>query len=71
MGRTFRREKSFSNRPPRLHTHRDLPDHQEEFLDEIEYDLIDEEYFYGSKLHTKKQDVERPEGKPADQTDND
>ena len=71
MGRTFRREKSSGNRPTRLHTHRDLPDIQEDFLDEGDYDPAEEDYFYGSKLHTKKQDVERPEGKPSDQTDND
>ena len=71
MGRTFRREKRFNKPPTKLHTHRDLPDIQGDFLDEDDYDPDEEDDLYGSKLHTKKQDVERSEGKPTDQTDND
>mgnify|MGYP003626944979 CR=1 FL=1 len=71
MGKTFRRQKNYNKPPAKLHTHRDLPDIQEDFLGEDDYDPSEEDYFYGSKLHTKEQDVERSEGKPTDQANND
>jgi hypothetical protein len=70
MGKTFRKEKKYGYRPAKLHTHRDLPDIQEDSNDDFDYDLIDEEYFYG-KLHTKEQDVVRREDEPSDKADHD
>jgi hypothetical protein len=62
MGKTYRKEKSFGNRKPRLNSHRDLPDFMEDFADE-------EEDFYYAKLHPEEQNVERPEDESSGQTD--
>jgi len=68
MGKTFRNQKTFKARPTKLHTHRDLPDIQDDFEDD--YDLDDEDNNYAIKLRTKKQDVVRPEGEPHNKEDN-
>ena len=64
MGRTFRREKTYNNRTPRLNSHRDLPDYQNDILDDEDYDTFEEELFYG-KLHSEKQDVVGSEYEPT------
>lgn len=51
MGKTFRREKSYGPRMKRLNNHRDLPDYQEQDLDEEE-----EGYHYAKRLHTEERD---------------
>jgi len=68
MGRTFRREKMYGNHRPRLNSHRDLPDYQEDLLDEEDMDNFDEDLFNG-KLHSKKQDVVGSKDEPTGQRD--
>ena len=65
MGRTFRREKTNKNYRPRLHSHRDLPDYQDDFLDEEDI-FYDDEELYG-KLHSEEQDVVGSEDEPTGQ----
>lgn len=69
MGKTHRKEKTFKNRRPRLNNHRDLPDYQDN-----EYGPWDEEDYFWEKLedeqlHSKKQNVERPEDESSGQAD--
>jgi len=68
MGRTFRREKTYGVRRPRLNSHRDLPDYQHDLLDEEDLDGFDEELFNG-KLHSEEQDVVGFEDEPTRQRD--
>jgi len=68
MGRTFRREKTYGHRRPRLNNHRDLPDYQDELLDEDDLDYFDEDLFNG-KLHSEEQDVVGSEDEPTGQRD--
>tara|TARA_Y100001938_G_C8025642_1_gene397857 strand:+ start:939 stop:1154 length:216 start_codon:yes stop_codon:yes gene_type:complete len=59
MGRTFRREKTYGPRRSRLNSHRDLPDYQDDIIDDEDLDYLDcfdEDTNYG-KLHSEKQDV--------------
>ncbi len=67
MGRTFRREKTYGPRRPRLNSHRDLPDYQDEILDEDDLFYNDEE-FYG-KLHPEEQNVVGHEDEPTSKGD--
>jgi hypothetical protein len=68
MGRTFRREKTYGQRRPRLNNHRDLPDYQHDLLDEDDIDYFDEDLFNG-KLHSQEQDVVGSENEPTGQRD--
>jgi hypothetical protein len=68
MGKTFRREKSFTPKAGKLHTHRDLPDIQEGLYDDDDLSLDDEDYFYG-ELHTKKQTMVRREDESSGKVD--
>ena len=68
MGRTFRREKTYGVRRPRLNSHRDLPDYQDDLLDEEDLDSFEEELFNG-KLHSQEQDVVGSEDEPTGQRD--
>jgi hypothetical protein len=69
MGRTFRREKTYGQpRRPRLNNHRDLPDYQDDLLDEEDLFDFHEEHFDG-KLHSEKQDVVGSEDEPAGKRD--
>lgn len=70
MSKTFKRNKTFGNDRPRLNSHRDLPDYQEDFLDDEEMDYFDEELFNG-KLYSKKQDVVGSEDEPASKRNQD
>ena len=65
MGRTFRREKTYGPKRRRLNSHRDLPDYQDEILDEDDIFFYDEE-FYG-KLHPEEQNVVGHEDEPTGQ----
>jgi len=64
MGRTFRREKTYGQRRPRLNNHRDLPDYQHDLLDEEDIDNFEEELFHG-KLYSEEQDVVGSEDEPT------
>ena len=64
MGRTFRREKTYGTKRPRLNSHRDLPDYQNDLLDEEDLDYFEEELFDG-KLHSQEQDVVGSEDEPT------
>ena len=66
MGRTFRREKTYGPRRPRLNSHRDLPDYQDDILDEEDLFYNDEEFLNG-KLHSEEQTVVGSEDEPAGQ----
>jgi len=68
MGRTFRREKTYGQRRPRLNNHRDLPDYQHDLLDEDDVDYFDEDLFNG-KLYSQEQDVVGSENEPTGQRD--
>jgi len=69
MGRTFRREKTYGQpRRSRLNNHRDLPDYQDDLLDEEDLFDFHEEYFDG-KLHSEKQDVVGSKDEPAGKRD--
>ena len=69
MGRTFRREKTYGQpRRPKLNNHRDLPDYQDDLLDEEDLEYFEEELFHG-KLHSEKQDVVGSEDEPTRQRD--
>jgi hypothetical protein len=68
MGRTFRREKTYGRKTPRLHSHRDLPDYQDDLLDDDDLFYNDEEFLDG-KLHTKEQDVVGFKDEPTRQRD--
>jgi len=68
MGRTFRREKTYGPRRPRLNSHRDLPDYQDDILDEEDLFYYDEEFLDG-KLHSEEQDVVGSEDEPTRQRD--
>ena len=68
MGRTFRREKTYGQRRPRLNNHRDLPDYQDDLLDEEDLDYFEEDLFHG-KLHSEEQDVVGSEDEPTRQRD--
>ena len=68
MGRTFRREKTYGNHRPRLNSHRDLPDYQDDLLDDEDLDYFDEDLIDG-KLHSKEQDVVGSEDEPTGQRD--
>ena len=68
MGRTFRKDKTYGISRSRLNTHRDLPDFQDDLLDEEDMDNFDEDLFNG-KLHSKKQDVVGSEDEPTGQRD--
>jgi hypothetical protein len=66
MGRTFRREKTYGRKTPRLHTHRDLPDIQDDILDDEDLFYNDEEFLDG-KLHSQEQDVVGSKDEPTRQ----
>jgi len=66
MGRTFRREKTYGPRRPRLNSHRDLPDYQDDILDEHDFNYFEEEEIHG-KLHSEEQDVVGSEDEPTRQ----
>jgi hypothetical protein len=68
MGRTFRREKTYGNRRPRLNSHRDLPDYQDDIIDEEDLDTFDEELFHG-KLHSQNQNVVGHKDEPTSERD--
>jgi hypothetical protein len=68
MGRTFRREKTYGQRRPRLNNHRDLPDYQDDLLDEEDLEYFEEDLFHG-KLHSEEQDVVGSEDEPTRQRD--
>jgi len=69
MGRTFRREKTYGQpRRPKLNNHRDLPDYQDDLLDEEDLDHFEEDLFHG-KLHSEEQDVVGSEDEPTRQRD--
>jgi len=68
MGRTFRQEKTYTHRRPRLNSHRDLPDYQDDILDEEDLFYNDEEFLDG-KLHSEEQDVVGSEDEPTRQRD--
>jgi len=68
MGKTFRKQKTYSVSRSRLNTHRDLPDHQEDLLDEDDPDYFEEELF-NDKLYSKKQDVVGSKDEPTGQRD--
>jgi len=68
MGRTFRREKTYQPRTPRLNSHRDLPDYQDELLDDEDLFYYDEEFLDG-KLHSKEQNVVGHKDEPTGQRD--
>jgi hypothetical protein len=68
MGRTYRREKTYGNRPGRLNNHRDLPDYQDDILDEEDLDYFEEDLFHG-KLYSEEQDVVGSEDEPTGQRD--
>ena len=68
MGKTFRREKTYGNRKPRLNNHRDLPDYQDDILDEEDIFYQDEE-IYNGKLHSQEQDVVGSEDESTGQRD--
>jgi len=68
MGRTFRREKTYGPKTPRLHSHRDLPDYQDDILDDEDLFYNDEEFLDG-KLHSEEQDVVGSEDEPTRQRD--
>jgi hypothetical protein len=68
MGRTYRREKTYGNRPGRLNNHRDLPDYQDDILDEEDLDYFEEDLFHG-KLHSEEQDVVGSEDEPTGERD--
>ena len=62
MGRTFRREKTYGEPRRKLNTHRDLPDNQDDLLDEYD-DYDEEELFYG-KLYSEEQNVVGSQDEP-------
>ncbi len=66
MGRTFRREKTYGPKRPRLNSHRDLPDYQDDILDDEDLFYNDEEFLDG-KLHSEEQDVVGSEDEPTRQ----
>tara|TARA_R100000700_G_C3169801_1_gene144484 strand:- start:1234 stop:1452 length:219 start_codon:yes stop_codon:yes gene_type:complete len=66
MGKTFRREKTYGNRRSGLNTHRDLPDYQDDLLDEEDFEYFEEELTYG-KLHSEEQDVVGRKNEPTRQ----
>tara|TARA_R100000808_G_C2149761_1_gene158276 strand:- start:1959 stop:2165 length:207 start_codon:yes stop_codon:yes gene_type:complete len=66
MGKTFRKEKSYGPRRPRLNSHRDLPDYQDDILDDEDLFYNDEELLNG-KLHSEEQDVVGSEDEPTRQ----
>ena len=68
MGRTFRREKTYGNHRPRLNSHRDLPDYQDDIIDEEDLDTFDEELFHG-KLHSQNQNVVGHKDEPTSERD--
>ena len=68
MGKTFRRDKTGGIRRPKLNNHRDLPDYQEDLLDEEDYEDFEEDLLDG-KLHSKKQDVVGSKDEPTGQRD--
>tara|TARA_R100001460_G_scaffold75789_3_gene116901 strand:+ start:461 stop:667 length:207 start_codon:yes stop_codon:yes gene_type:complete len=68
MGRTFRREKTYGSRRPRLNSHRDLPDYQDDILDDDDLFYDDEEFING-KLYSEEQDVVGHKDEPTGQRD--
>jgi len=66
MGRTFRREKTYGHKRSRLNSHRDLPDYQDDILDDEDLFYNDEEFLDG-KLHSQEQDVVGSEDEPSRQ----
>lgn len=61
MGKTFRKEKTFGHKKPKLTHHRELPDYMD--------DIMEGEEDYYDQLHSEKQDVERPEDESSGQAD--
>jgi len=71
MGKTFRREKISGPRPGKLHTHRDLPDIQNDLFEDWDEDdevSMSDEDLYG-KLRTKKQIMVRREDESSGEVD--
>ena len=68
MGRTFRREKTYGPGRPRLNSHRDLPDYQDDLLDDEDMFYYDEDLLNG-ELHSEEQTVVGPEDEPTGQRD--
>ena len=69
MGRTYRREKTFGTpRRPKLNNHRDLPDYQDDLLDDEDLFDFNGEFLDG-KLHSEEQDVVGSKDEPTGKRD--